>query len=88
LVDEHDITLIADEIQSGVGRTGEMWGSDHYALEPDVITSAKGLRVGATISRSDVFPEEKSRLSSTWGRATSSLPRRARSRSTRSVSTT
>ena len=67
LVDEHDITLIADEIQAGVGRTGEMWGSDHYALEPDVITSAKGLRVGATISRSDVFPEEKSRLSSTWG---------------------
>lgn len=67
MVDEHDITLIADEIQSGVGRTGEMWGSDHYALEPDVITSAKGLRVGATISRSDVFPEEKSRLSSTWG---------------------
>ncbi|WP_435096911.1 aminotransferase class III-fold pyridoxal phosphate-dependent enzyme [Halorubrum sp. N11] len=67
LVDEHDITLIADEIQSGVGRTGEMWGSDHYALEPDVISSAKGLRVGATISRSDVFPEEKSRLSSTWG---------------------
>jgi len=67
LVDEHDITLIADEIQTGVGRTGELWGSDHYALEPDVISSAKGLRVGATISRSDVFPEEKSRLSSTWG---------------------
>ena len=67
LTDEHDITLIADEIQSGVGRTGEMWASDHYAIEPDVITSAKGLRVGATVSRSDVFPEEKSRLSSTWG---------------------
>ena len=67
LVDEHDITLIADEIQSGVGRTGEMWGSDHYAIEPDVISSAKGLRVGATISRADVFPEETSRLSSTWG---------------------
>nr|WP_267662899.1 aminotransferase class III-fold pyridoxal phosphate-dependent enzyme [Halorubrum yunnanense] len=67
LVDEHDITLIADEIQSGVGRTGEMWGSDHYALEPDVITSAKGLRVGATVSRSEVFPDEQSRLSSTWG---------------------
>jgi len=67
LVDEHDVTLIADEIQSGVGRTGELWGSDHYALEPDVIASAKGLRVGATVSRSDVFPEEKSRLSSTWG---------------------
>ncbi|MDZ5812349.1 aminotransferase class III-fold pyridoxal phosphate-dependent enzyme [Halorubrum sp. AD140] len=67
LVDEHDITLIADEIQSGVGRTGELWGSDHYALEPDVISSAKGLRVGATISTSDVFPGDKSRISSTWG---------------------
>ncbi|MFW5938629.1 MAG: aminotransferase class III-fold pyridoxal phosphate-dependent enzyme, partial [Halanaeroarchaeum sp.] len=67
LADEHDITLIADEIQSGVGRTGELWGSDHYALEPDVIAGGKGLRVGATVSRADVFPEEKSRLSSTWG---------------------
>ena len=67
VTDDHDITLIADEIQSGVGRTGEMWGSDHYAYEPDVITSAKGLRVGATVSRDDVFPEGTGRLSSTWG---------------------
>ncbi|OYR58454.1 aminotransferase class III-fold pyridoxal phosphate-dependent enzyme [Halorubrum halodurans] len=67
LVEEHDITLIADEIQSGLGRTGEMWGADNYAIEPDVITSAKGLRVGATVSRSDVFPEETGRISSTWG---------------------
>ncbi len=67
VAEEHDITLVADEIQSGVGRTGEMWGSDHYAIEPDVIASAKGLRVGATISRSDVFPEETGRISSTWG---------------------
>ena len=56
-----------DEIQTGVGRTGEMWGSDHYAYDPDVIASAKGLRVGATVSRSGVFPEETGRLSSTWG---------------------
>ncbi|MFC7046370.1 aminotransferase class III-fold pyridoxal phosphate-dependent enzyme [Halobacteriaceae archaeon GCM10025711] len=63
----YDITVIDDEIQAGLGRTGEMWGVDHTALEPDVITSAKGLRVGATVSRSDVFPEEKGRLSSTWG---------------------
>ncbi|MEF8780001.1 MAG: aminotransferase class III-fold pyridoxal phosphate-dependent enzyme [Haloferacaceae archaeon] len=67
LANEHDLTIVADEIQSGVGRTGKMWGSDHYAIEPDVIASAKGLRVGATISRSDVFPDETSRLSSTWG---------------------
>ena len=67
LVEEHDITLIADEIQTGLGRTGEMWGADNYSIEPDVLTSAKGLRVGATVSRSDVFPDEKSRISSTWG---------------------
>ncbi|ELY96501.1 class III aminotransferase [Natrialba chahannaoensis JCM 10990] len=64
---EHDIPLIADEIQTGVGRTGEMWASDHYEFEPDVITSAKALRVGATISREELFPDEEARLSSTWG---------------------
>jgi 4-aminobutyrate aminotransferase len=63
----HDLTLVADEIQSGVARTGEFWASDHYPFEPDVITSAKGLRVGATIGREAVFPEETSRISSTWG---------------------
>jgi len=65
--EEFDITLIADEIQSGVGRTGEWWASEHYPYDPDVITSAKGLRVGATVSDSEVFPEETGRLSSTWG---------------------
>jgi 4-aminobutyrate aminotransferase len=44
-----------------------MWAVDHYDIEPDVITSAKALRVGATVSRSDIFPSETSRLSSTWG---------------------
>ena len=64
---EHDFLLVADEIQSGMGRTGEFWGVDHYPIEPDVITAAKALRVGATISRADVFPTQESRLSSTWG---------------------
>jgi 4-aminobutyrate aminotransferase len=63
----YDIPLVVDEIQSGVGRTGEMWASDHYDLTPDVVASAKGLRVGATVSRSDIFPEEKNRLGSTFG---------------------
>ncbi|WP_277555259.1 aspartate aminotransferase family protein [Halobaculum limi] len=67
LADEHDVPLVADEIQSGMGRTGEMWGSDHYPIEPDVITGAKGMRVGATIASEDTFPDERSRLSSTWG---------------------
>ncbi len=67
LTDRYDLPLIADEVQSGMGRTGEWWASDHYAFEPDVITSAKALRVGATIANEDVFPEETGRLSSTWG---------------------
>jgi len=65
--EEHDITLIADEIQSGLGRTGKIWGSDHYSFEPDVISAAKALRVGATVAREEMFPDETSRLSSTWG---------------------
>ncbi|WP_435180830.1 aminotransferase class III-fold pyridoxal phosphate-dependent enzyme [Halorussus sp. AFM4] len=65
--EEYDIPLVVDEIQSGVGRTGEMWASDHYDFEPDVIASAKALRVGATVSRSDVFPSEANRLGSTFG---------------------
>ncbi|PSP94326.1 aspartate aminotransferase family protein [Halobacteriales archaeon QS_4_62_28] len=67
LATAHDIPIVVDEVQSGLGRTGEWWASDHYPIEPDVIASAKALRVGATISRSDVFPSETSRLSSTWG---------------------
>jgi len=67
VTDEYDIPLVVDEIQSGVGRTGEIWAADHYPIEPDVIASAKALRVGATISRSDVFPSEKNRLGSTFG---------------------
>jgi 4-aminobutyrate aminotransferase len=65
--DEYGIHVVADEIQSGLGRTGEMWGIDHYDLEPDVVTSAKGLRVGATVADHSLFPDEKARLSSTWG---------------------
>ncbi|MEF8851060.1 MAG: aminotransferase class III-fold pyridoxal phosphate-dependent enzyme [Haloarculaceae archaeon] len=67
LCDEHDLTLVADEVQAGVGRTGEFWGSDHYPYEPDVIAAGKGLRVGATLASEDVFPDERARLSSTWG---------------------
>ena len=64
---EYDVPLIVDEIQSGVGRTGKLWGIDHYDVEPDVISAAKALRVGATISREAVFPAEKNRLGSTFG---------------------
>ena len=40
---KHDILLIADEVVTGFGRLGAMFGSDHYGMEPDFITIAKGL---------------------------------------------
>ncbi len=40
---KHDILLIADEVVTGFGRLGTMFGSDHYGMEPDIITIAKGL---------------------------------------------
>jgi len=40
---EHDVLLIADEVVTGFGRLGSMFGSDHYGMKPDLITIAKGL---------------------------------------------
>ena len=40
---KHDILLIADEVVSGFGRLGSMWGADHYGIRPDIMTIAKGL---------------------------------------------
>ncbi|MET4221998.1 L-2,4-diaminobutyrate transaminase [Bradyrhizobium sp. LB14.3] len=43
---KHDVLLIADEVITGFGRTGSMFGSEHYGIEPDLITVAKGLTSG------------------------------------------
>ena len=43
VLDRHDILLIADEVVTGFGRLGSMFGSDHYGMRPDLITIAKGL---------------------------------------------
>jgi len=43
VLEKHDILLIADEVVTGFGRLGSMFGSDHYGLKPDLITIAKGL---------------------------------------------
>ena len=63
----HHIPLIADEIQSGMGRTGRWWASEHFDFQPDIIVAGKALRVGATIGRAELFPKEEMRLGSTWG---------------------
>ncbi|MEP3332631.1 aspartate aminotransferase family protein [Sedimentitalea sp.] len=43
VLDKHDILLVADEVVTGFGRLGSMFGSDHYDIQPDLITIAKGL---------------------------------------------
>lgn len=43
---EHDALLIADEVQSGYGRTGSFWAVDHFEAEPDIVTQAKGIANG------------------------------------------
>jgi L-2,4-diaminobutyrate transaminase len=43
VLEKYDVLLIADEVVTGFGRLGSMFGSDHYGIRPDIITSAKGL---------------------------------------------
>jgi 4-aminobutyrate aminotransferase len=59
ICDEHGILLIADEIQSGMGRTGRWWAMEHVGVEPDIVTAAKGIAsgmpIGAFIARDSVW---------------------------------
>lgn len=48
--DRYGIILIVDEVQTGWGRTGRFWGSDHFALRPDILVTAKGLASGFPLS--------------------------------------
>ena len=50
IADEHGIVLIADEVQSGYGRTGRMFAIEHFGVEPDLITVAKSIAAGVPIS--------------------------------------
>jgi 4-aminobutyrate aminotransferase/(S)-3-amino-2-methylpropionate transaminase len=50
LADEHGILLVADEIQSGMGRTGTVWAIEHSGVVPDMITTAKSLAAGMPLS--------------------------------------
>jgi 4-aminobutyrate aminotransferase len=59
ICDEHGILLIADEIQSGMGRTGKWWAIQHADVEPDIVTTAKGIAsgmpIGGFIARDSVW---------------------------------
>jgi len=67
----HDILLIADEIQSGMGRTGKWWAGDHSGLEPDIICVAKGIASGlplsAIVARADVMDWPPGAHATTFG---------------------
>ena len=58
--DAHGVLLVADEVQTGLGRTGRLWGVDHWGVSPDVLCVAKSLGggvmpVGATLGRASVW---------------------------------
>ena len=59
ICDRHGILLIADEIQSGAGRTGRMWAIQHWGVEPDILLTAKGigsgLPIGAMVVRDEIM---------------------------------
>jgi 4-aminobutyrate aminotransferase/(S)-3-amino-2-methylpropionate transaminase len=50
MCEEHGILLIADEIQTGMGRTGKWFGMEHWEVEPDIVTTAKALGAGFPLS--------------------------------------
>src|SRR5918995_1344631 len=50
ICDEHGICLIADEVQSGLARTGKLFAIEHYGVEPDLITLAKSIAAGLPLS--------------------------------------
>jgi acetylornithine/N-succinyldiaminopimelate aminotransferase len=58
LCDQRGILLIFDEVQTGMGRTGKLFGYEHFAMEPDIITLAKalggGLPLGAMLAREEI----------------------------------
>jgi 4-aminobutyrate aminotransferase len=58
ICDRYGILLIADEVQSGIGRTGKMWACEHEGVVPDIVASAKGLGggmpIGAMIARKEL----------------------------------
>jgi 4-aminobutyrate aminotransferase len=58
MCDRHRILLIADEVQSGMGRTGKWWAIEHFGVEPDIVCTGKGIAsgipLGAIIARKSV----------------------------------
>lgn len=71
ICDQHGILLIADEVQSGMGRTGKMFAIEHWGVAPDIVCLAKGIAsgmpLGAMIARADVMSWTRGSHASTFG---------------------
>jgi 4-aminobutyrate aminotransferase len=71
LADRHGILVIMDEVQAGMGRTGRMFAIEHYGVQPDIITMAKGiasgLPLGVTTARAGIMDWPPGAHASTFG---------------------
>jgi 4-aminobutyrate aminotransferase len=71
ICDEHGIVLVVDEVQSGMGRTGKMFATQHYGVEADIVCIAKGiasgLPLGLCVARADLMDWKKGAHASTFG---------------------
>jgi 4-aminobutyrate aminotransferase len=71
LCQRHGILYVADEIQTGMGRTGRMFALEHWGVEPDILCLAKGLAsgmpLGAIVARQDIMDWEQGSHASTFG---------------------
>lgn len=68
---KYDILYVADEVQSGMGRTGKMFAMEHFGVAPDIMALAKGiasgLPLGAMVARADIMDWEAGSHASTFG---------------------
>lgn len=71
VADKYGILLVHDEVQSGMGRTGRMFASEHFGVTPDIVTLAKGIASGmplsATVARAEVMNWPPGAHASTFG---------------------
>jgi len=71
ICDENDLLFILDEVQTGIGRTGKLFGYEHYGVVPDIMTLAKGLGggfpIGAIVAKEDKAVFEPGDHASTFG---------------------
>src|SRR3974377_2318631 len=68
---KYGILLITDEVQSGMGRTGKWWAIENFGVEPDIVTSAKGIAsgmpLGALMARQSVMTWRPGQQGSPFG---------------------